>query len=64
MEGTLSCWKVIQHYIRGSTVRRNDFLSQIDIDMKKLPVMMVHLDNKRLVCAEKHSPSSYLVRLR
>jgi hypothetical protein len=26
-------------------IRRNDFLSQIEIDMKKLPAMMVHLDN-------------------
>jgi hypothetical protein len=32
-------------YIWGSTIHRNNFLSQIEIDMKQLPGMMVHLDN-------------------
>ncbi len=32
-------------YIRGSIQRRNSYLADIEIDMKKVPAFMLRLDN-------------------
>jgi hypothetical protein len=32
-------------YIRASTQRRNKFMAELEIEMKKLPASMVYLDN-------------------